>query len=113
MKNRIMKSLCFAHYSLRLDWCAYICLISGMLWGTCLRGHIGESVRMSLGHNNRKCSGVCGGIPTGSVLVFMGHIDRKCSGVCGGIPTGSVLVFVGHTDRKCSGVCGAYRQEAF
>ena len=135
MKNRIMRSLCLAHYSLRLDWCAYICLISGMLWGTCLRGHIGESVLMFMfvGHTDRTFFRICWayrqedfsclwGIPTGRALVFVGHTDRKFSCVCGayqqevfsclwGIPTGSALAFVGPTDRKSSRVCGTYRQE--
>jgi hypothetical protein len=117
-----MESLCLAHNSLRLEWCAYICLISGMLWGTCLwwhtikmfpflQGHAGESVLKSVGHTDRQCTHVCGAyrhelysclwsIPKGSVLVSVGHIDRNFSCLWG-------------TPKCCSRACGAYWQEVF
>jgi hypothetical protein len=54
MKYYIMESLCLVHYSLRLDWCADICLIGGIFLFSCLRRHNGESVHISLGHTDRK-----------------------------------------------------------
>ena len=61
MNNRIVRSLCLALFSLRLEWCVYKCLTSVMLQDTCLWGRtVGESVLMSVGHTNRKRSYVCG-----------------------------------------------------